>query len=300
MSLLVFLLAVPLLAQGTKQASTYTYDINGNRVETGRTFVTTGPGGSNVIETLPGANGRAAVEKVEERVVEDGPAGRVVERTIQPYVNGTPGPARKVRIETRGDTVRTSVFQADLNGNLTLAERSTTEKQGDQTTTTIERAGFNGGFALFEKQQTVTTKTAAGVEEQSVAWRPDNNGRLAEITRVLTQRRQSGGQTLENTAVYRPGSGGSLELSEQTSTRAVKKPDGSETRESDVFTVGLPGIANGGGKLQLRERQLVERKAGPGGTLVEVLSVARPSLSDPNRLGGFERVAERVCTGQCQ
>ena len=34
--------------------------------------------------------------------------------------------------------------------------------------------------------------------------------------------------------------------------------------------------------------------------MVETLSVRRPTVSDPNRLGALQQISETVCKGKCQ
>jgi hypothetical protein len=49
----------------------------------------------------------------------------------------------------------------------------------------------------------------------------------------------------------------------------------------------------------LREQLVIEQDVAADGSVVETTSVRRVSLSDPNRLGPYERVSEVVCRGQC-
>ncbi len=50
---------------------------------------------------------------------------------------------------------------------------------------------------------------------------------------------------------------------------------------------------------QMKEQQLIERTKRPDGSVVETLSVRRPSISDPNRLGNLQKLSETVCKGKC-
>jgi hypothetical protein len=144
-------------------------------------------------------------------------------------------------------------------------------------------------------------QTPSGLEESSSTQRLDQNGRFQEVERQFTGRNATGNQVEENAVHYTLGPTGSLELNTQTVTRIVKHPDGSEIRESDVYGAYLAGRVSDSGSPQavLRERQLVERKPGPGGVVVETLSVSRPAVSEPGRFTPFERISERVCTGHC-
>jgi hypothetical protein len=55
-----------------------------------------------------------------------------------------------------------------------------------------------------------------------------------------------------------------------------------------------------GGALKLQEQQIIERKPGSGQTLVETITVRRPSVSDPKTLGPARQLSETVCKGNCK
>jgi hypothetical protein len=52
--------------------------------------------------------------------------------------------------------------------------------------------------------------------------------------------------------------------------------------------------------LKLQEQQIIERKPGSGQTLVETITVRRPSVSDPKTLGPARQLSETVCKGNCK
>ena len=52
--------------------------------------------------------------------------------------------------------------------------------------------------------------------------------------------------------------------------------------------------------MRVKEQQVVQRRTNPDGSVVETLSVRRPSVSDPNRLGDLQKLSETVCKGKCQ
>ena len=52
--------------------------------------------------------------------------------------------------------------------------------------------------------------------------------------------------------------------------------------------------------MQLKEHQIIERRPTSGGGVVESLSVQRPALADPKRLGPAIQISETVCRGKCE
>jgi hypothetical protein len=79
--------------------------------------------------------------------------------------------------------------------------------------------------------------------------------------------------------------------------RIRKNADGTEVREVDLFR-NVPGRVGTGAAPALTERQVVEQRK-QNGSVVETVSVQRPSVSDPNRLGAPQQISEKVCTGKC-
>lgn len=296
---------LPALAQQSSRSANYTYDVNGRRVEglSSRKY------NSSSAQSMRSYNGREApIEEVEEKVLSQGPDGKVVERTIRPFdTDGRPMPPRKIRIEERRNpdgtaTLTTSEYRGDLNGRLELWERSvaSVRKSGDveRTETVVERPTLNGDLNVVEKREQTARKAPSGSQEESVIYRKDENGRFVPSEKQVTERTESRGEVTENTVHYARGTSG-LEFDEQQVSRTRKGARGTEVREVDVFMPVQPGRMNETGKPQLRERQLYETKPGAGNSTVETFSVSRPSISDPKRFTAFEKIGERVCTGDC-
>ncbi len=292
---------LPALAQQSSRSANYTYDVNGHRVEGLRSRAYDGSGA----QSMRNYNGREApVEKVEERVVSQGPDGKIVERTIRPFdTDGRPMPSRKIRIEERRNpdgtaTITTSEYHGDLNGRMQLWERAvaSVRKSDDveRTGTVVERPTLNGDLEVVEKRE----RTARKAQEESITYRKDENGRFVPSEKEMRERTELRGEVVESTVHYARGTSG-LELAEQQVSRTRGGTDGSQMREVDVFRPAQPGRINETGKPQLRERQRYETRPGAGNTSVETLSVSRPLLSDPKRFSAFEKVGERVCSGDC-
>ena len=67
----------------------------------------------------------------------------------------------------------------------------------------------------------------------------------------------------------------------------------------NLFGRNVPGTVDPDGKLKLYEQQVIEQKTGPGNSVVETVSVRRPTVSDPNTLGPSRQISETVCKGKC-
>jgi hypothetical protein len=291
------------------QAS-YTYDINGRPVEEPRAVAGKLDGGSYKLESARSINGRVTpLERVEERVIEQDGSRRVIERFIRRYdPNGNPGQTEKIRIEERktpdGVTAtETLTWRADVNGRLQLAERARGETRpaGDAVSSdlSIERPTLNGAFETVEKRSATERKTAQGVRQETVTWRRDAEGRFSEALRQVTERTGQDGRATENQAQYEAGPAGKLELTSQTVSRSVKNADGSERTELDVYRVWVPGRPTAESP-RLIEQQLVERRPGADGTVVESVSVRRPAPDGSNPSGAYRKIGGRVCAGECK
>lgn len=299
--------------QKSRQSSTYTYDLNGRRVAVGTVGRTESTGRTMQTERSQSVNGRSVpLESVEERVLSEGPNGRVVERIVRSYdQNGNPGPAEKIRIEERtkaggGRTVKTTLYRADLNGRFTLAERSTKEstRRGDvlNSSTIIERPGLSGSMQVVEKQIAVETERKNGSSSVVTTYRKGPGGRFSEAARETTEVVKQNNQETVTTARYNATNTGRLEFAGQTVSNLQRHADGSETKVVDVYgsaSIGRPITGSSAG-LHLREQQLIERRKAPGGSVIETFSVRRVSLADSNRLGDYQLISEVVCTGNCE
>ena len=119
--------------------------------------------------------------------------------------------------------------------------------------------------------------------------------------RESTEHSQSGDESTDNTARYE-AMDGRLQLHSQKVSKVVKRPDGSKETEVDLFAPNTLGTVetSGSQKLKIREQQIIERKPGPGGSVVETLTVRRPSLSDQTVLGPSKQISETICRGKCE
>jgi hypothetical protein len=303
--------AAVLAAQDTSSYRTTAVDINGNRVAQGPEVTTSSSKtGSGSIERMQSINGRMVpVERTEERVVREDASGKVTERTVHHFdaTGKAIGDERVVIEERKGDggnsTMLVTKYGMDVNGRSRVTERTTTQIQtngGNQTSdTVVERATMNDSLQTVEKQTTVVVKQGNGFEESATTYRRSPAGDFYEAARRVTDHSVNGDRSTDNTAEYEVGATGRLELHGQTVTTAQKRADGSQDVQVDIFGKNVPGVVNDGRALQLKEHQIVERRASPGGSVVETLSVQRPTMSDPTRLGPPRQISETVCRGKC-
>lgn len=307
----VLTLVLSLAAQQSTQSSTnYTRDANGHAVPGASYSTSTDNGNSVTTEYMTSVNGRRVPsESTEERVLRSDSTGRTVERIIRRYdQNGNPGPVERQKIEERNNpdgTISsvTAVYRGDLNGRMELAERVTAEasKSGNTVTTNtqVERPTLNGTVEVAERKLSSVTGTGTGGASHSEAttYRKDPTGRFVESVRVVSDSQVQNGQTVQNTAQFERLQGERLQLHSQTVTRSRKNPDGTESREVDIFR-HVPGRAESTATPRLTERQIIEQRR-EGGRLVERKTAQKPTISDPDRLGAAELIGERVCTGKC-
>jgi len=309
--------ALPLCGapQETKSTAAYdldTRDVNGNPMPGLDTRSSRSDGDSSVYETRQSLNGTTVpAERVEQHVVRDSGGVRVVERTIQRYSpNGEPLPREKQvitttthadgSVEERNDTLR-----GDLNGNLALAERTETEARRNGSTvnsqSVISRPSLNASLDVVEKRNVVRDERSKDAWQQNeTVWRKGQSG-FYEAVRRVTEHRAEDGRVSENTAEYEPGSTGALVLHSQVVKNSVKAPDGSERTEITVRDQSAPGTVIDGSDpgLKLRSEEIAERVPGADGSVRETVSVRRPTIAEPDRLGPARRISETVCRGDC-
>lgn len=291
--------------QPSSQTDVYTYDANGRRTLTGQQVAGAGTS-QQLVRTI---NGRVApLEKVEEKVISDNGIERVVEKMIRPFdANGTPQPPQRVRVTERKEaegskSIETQVFNGNINGSYSLGERSYSMERTSNGRTTVEtqvaRPTLNGGLDTVEKRSSTIVKASQKTSEDTLTYRKDASGNFYPAVRAVKESESKDGRTVETATTYISGDRRQLEPAGQTVTETVKRADGSESRQINVFGMGAPGRP-AAGQPALREQLVIERTKTAGGT-VETLSVRRPAVDNPNALGPAQKISEKVCTGPCQ
>ncbi len=299
-----------LAAQETRTYTGSSVDGSGNRVDGPAITESRSKAAFERTEKQQSVNGRMVPrERIEERVIRDDSTGREVERIVQKFdATGNPGPLEKTLTEERkvGDrlTVSSTVYRGDLNGNLQVSERSVIETlktgSGQHSDIVIERPSINGAMETVERKSVEKMVSGDRYQENATTFRRGANG-FYPASRIVTDHSQAKGEATESSAEYGSSGSGALELQGQTVTRTTKRADGSELSVVDVFGLSTPGtVQSRDAGLQLKERELVDRKPGAGGSVVETVSLQRPSVSDPGVLGPARVVSETVCRGTCK
>jgi hypothetical protein len=304
--------SLSLTAQQSNVSSTSTVDINGYRIADGPTISQTkSADGSQTTETRQSINGRTVPsERVEERVVRDDASGKVTERIIRRYdPQGNPMPPVKQTIEEQkradgSSTVQNTTYRGDINGNMEIIEKSVTDRRknssGETSETVVQRPTANG-LQTVEKQSQVVSKQANGYQSESTTYRSDPNGGFYPAVRQTVAHTEQGSEASDNSAEYERGPDGQLQLHGQTVTKTVTRPDGSKDAVVDVYSRSVPGTVSGNESgLKLQEEQLIESAPGPSNTVVQTLSVRRPTVSDPGTLGPARQLSQTVCQGDCK
>ncbi len=299
-----------LSAQESSVRTTTSVDVNGNRVADGPQLDQTKSKNSvETTERVRSINGRMVpLERVDERVIRDDANARVTERLIQQFdATGNPTTPMKEIVEEqrRSDgsaTIQTTRYQNDINGAQQMMQKSITDirKSGSSETISNEvQRPWNGSIQTVEKKETVRVKDGTGYREEDTTYRRDGNGGFAVTVRETKEHTEQGGQSSDNTAEYEIGPEGTLQLHSQSVATTITRPDGSKDSVVNLFGRSAPGTVDSDGKLKLYEQQIIEQKQRPGNTVVETLSVRRPSVSDPNTLGPERQISETTCKGKC-
>lgn len=301
--------AVGARAQSTGTANTtYTTDLNGYRVAAASSTTAD----HTQTQLSKSINGRQVpLEQREEKVLRKDANGSLTETIVRKYnPNGQLASTERVLTEQQkapggGSSVHATTYRSDVNGREQEVERRTVETrvQGNTTTTDTEvgRPTLNGGFQTAEKRSAVSTGTDAARTITESVYRANSNGGMVEALRNVTQETKANGQTVDNTANYEPGITGQLQLHSQSVSTSVKQPDGSETVQVDLYAAAADGrVQDAGAKQQIKEQQVITRTKGADGSVTETLSVRRPSVADPTRLGGLQQISQTVCQGQCE
>jgi len=305
----LFLAFIAAFASAQSASTTYTKDLNGSRVE-GKLIDTSAKGDRT--ERFQSINGRQVpVEQVTERVVSDDANGKVTERIVQKFdPTGRPASTERVMIqETKlpggGSTVRETTYRNDVNGGQREAVRKTTETRVSGSTTTantvIDRPSTSGSFETVEKRSSVTEGPAENQHTTESVYSRNVSGGFQETVRTVKTASTANNTTKESSATYEPGLNGQLQLDSQSESTSSKQADGSEVVQTNLFTKTVAGnVQDSSGAMRVKEQQVLQRRTNADGSVVETVSVRRPAVSDPNRLGDLQKVSETVCKGKCQ
>ncbi len=292
-------------AQST--TSTYTTDINGNKVVASQVVSNDGEH-TQVTRSINGQ--RVPLEQTDERVISKDANGSVVEKIVKKFdETGHLASTEKIVTEERqngnSSSVKSTTYRSDINGGMREVERKTvdSEKQGPviRTQAVVERPTINGALQAVEKRSIVTETTPDTSHEDETVYRLNPNGEFTPAVRNISDTTHSGTQTVVKSAEYEPLADASkMQLARQAVTTTTTRPDGSVVSQVDHYRASVPGLApDPDSKPKLYEQEIVQRGNGPAG-VTETVDVRRANANDPNRLGPPQRISETVCTGKCE
>jgi hypothetical protein len=302
-----FLLLAATLAFGQSVVTTYSTDVNGNRVA-GSSIVSNDGQHTQITRSI---NGRQVpAEQTTERVISEGPNGRVVEKITKRFdQNGTLASTDRTVTEEQkvpnGSVTRSTIYRSDADGRMHEAERKTVEvhTQGStvNTQTEIARPDLSGSFQTAEKRLSTSETANNTTHTDDTVYRRTENGSFYPAVRDVSDTTKNGSQVVEKSAHYEQRDNQQLQLVGQSVSTTVKQPDGSSVSEVSLYGANAEdGRAHDNQSgLHLKEEQTVERTVGPGGSVTEIVTARRPTVSDPGRLGPARTISETVCTGKC-
>jgi hypothetical protein len=248
------------------------------------------------------------MEEVQEQVLRNDSTGKVTERIVRRYdPQGNPLPPVRQTIEEQkrpdgSSTTQSTTYTTDINGNSQITEKTVTDTQkngsGETSQTVVQRPTVNG-FETVEKQSEVVSKLGDNYQAESTTYRRDGNGGFYPAVRQTTEHTVQGSEVSDSSAEYERGAEGELQLHGQTVKKTVTRPDGLQDSVVNIYSRNVPGTTSESG-LKLEEQQMIESTPGPNNTVVQTLSVRRPTVSDPGTLGPARQLSETVCKGNCK
>jgi len=221
-------------------------------------------------------NGRKALVQVteEEKHILPGDDSNIVRVTYNPDVNGRLQPVQREIVETKKlrtdlEETNTTVMLTNINGGLAPAFKThELRKRGANDTVETEKTiwlpDVNGKWQLSEIRHNIATQGAKDRSIEERVSRPDAEGKLGQISRVVSQETESASgekrSVVESYSIDVPGTtrDGSLHLVERKTSTGSSSSTGERATEQKVEQIN-PGDPNSG----LRMSVLVDRKIVP-------------------------------------
>ncbi len=307
-----FACSLALMAQQSSVSDSTSVDVNGNRVADGP-VISQAKSGATSLTTVSHQSingGTVPLEKVEVHVLRDDASGKLTERITRRFdPQGNPMPPVRETIEEQkrpdgSSTIQSTTYRGDINGNMQVAEKTTTDTHtngsGENSETIVQRA-TSDGLQTVEKRDELVVKQPSGYQSETTTYRSDGNGGFYTAVRQTAEHIEQNSQSTDSSAEYERGPNGELQLHGQTVTKTVTRPDGSKDAVVEIYGRSVPGTVGGNDSgLKLQEQQVIESTPGPNNTVVQTLSVRRPSVSDPQTLGPPRQLSQTVCQGDCK
>jgi hypothetical protein len=260
-------------------------------------------------------NGRKALVQVteEEKYILPGEDSNIVRVTYNPDVNGRLQPVQREIVETRKigkdvEETNTTVMQTNISGGLApvfktheLRKRAANDTVESEKTTWLPDG--NGNWQLSEIRQSITTREAKDRKIEERVFRPDAEGKLAQISRVVNQESESTSgekrSVVETYSIDVPGTtrDGSLHLIERETSTERSSSTGERATEQQVEQTN-PGDPGAG----LRVSVMVDGRTvpGPSGEQATVTIRARDSNGNFGIVSVDTTKADRIPTIQVQ
>jgi len=222
-------------------------------------------------------NGKKALVQVTEEVKHmlPGDDSNMARVTYNPDVNGKLQPVQREIVESKkigkdSEETKRTVMLTSTNGGLAPAFKTReVRKAGDNNTAETEKTTWlpdvNGKWQVSEIRQNVATPEANGRRIEETVFRPDAEGKLSQISRVVSHEFESTSgdkrSSVETYSIDVPGTpqDGRLHLVERKNSLSHSSSAGEEKTEQRVEQIN-PGDPNRG----LRVSVLVDGKMVPG------------------------------------
>ena len=221
-------------------------------------------------------NGRKSLVQVteEERHIRSGDDSNIVRVTYNPDVNGKLQPVQREIVETKkiGDDLEetNTTVLTNINGGLAPAFKThEARKRAANDTVETEKTTWlldvNGKWQVNEVRQSITKPEAEDRRIEQSVFRPDAEGKLTQISRVVTQESASTSgerrNSVETYSIDVPGAtqDGSLHLVERKTSTERSTSTGERATEERVEQTN-PGDPGSG----LRVSVMVDGKMVPG------------------------------------
>ncbi len=212
---------------------------------------------------------------VAEKHILPGDDSNIVRVTYNPDVNGRLQPVQREIVETKNigtdlQETNTTVMLTSINGGLAPAFKThKLRKRAANDTVDTEKSTWlpdsNGKWQLGETRQNIVTQEAKDRRIEERVFRPDAEGNLAQISRVVSQESESTSEekrnVVETSSIDVPGTtrDGSLHLVECKTSIERSSSTGERATEQKV-----EGINPGDPRSGLRVSELVDGRMVPG------------------------------------
>jgi len=221
-------------------------------------------------------NGMTALVQVteEEKHILPGDDSNIVRVTYNPDVNRRPQPVQREIVETKKngkglEETNTTVMLPSVSGGLAPAFKThELRKRAENDTVETEKTTWlpdvNGKWQVSEIRQDTTTQEAKDRSIEERVFRPDAEGKLGQISRVVSQETESTSgekrSVVETYSIDVPGTtrDGSLHLVERKTSTGSSSSTGERATEQRIEQIN-PGDPGSG----LRVSVLVEGKIVP-------------------------------------